>query len=69
METAAALMRQVADRCCEAEKVAWTLGHVMVVRPGEVRTQNVLTQLLREHLAGTVAMVRAVPHFELEGGE
>jgi len=59
------LMKSVARRCGQEEKIAFTLVHVMNVRPKEGVTLRVLSELLYEHLADTVTMVEAIPYLRL----
>lgn len=63
------LMRSVARRCGQEEKIAWTLVHVMNVRPKEGETLRVLSELLHEHLADTVSMVETIPYLRLAEAE
>jgi hypothetical protein len=60
-----ALMRRVANRCQQEEKLAWSLAYVMEHRPREQQTLQVLADVLHSHLAGTVAMVKTIPYLRI----
>jgi hypothetical protein len=57
-----ASMRVVADRCLNAEKLAWSTDYVMNKSPRAVETCLTLSNILHDYLSTTATMVKKINH-------
>ena len=67
-DQAVAVMHTVAARCTNEEKMAWTLAYLLEHQPREKHSLQVLANVLHDHLADTIFMIRSIPVLREDDG-